>query len=191
MISLNEHSGGKPLSRINFHPHKDSYITEYMGNKNYGGVVNLFGNRFRGPSDVYRSLIQFDFSCLGCNYIPPGSHIVSAQVQLHIYRNEAPWATTLNAYMVKQNWHEFTVNWNNQPLCSGTVSGQVQVEPGYLGYIWLDVTDLTRGWYDGTYVNRGLMIKGKEDIDGILGFYSREYPDSTLWPRLIVNYHSN
>jgi hypothetical protein len=186
---LNNQMESKHPIKINFHPRRDSYITEYSSSKNFGGAANLFGNRFKGPGDKYRSLIQFDFTSLGHNYLPPGSDIVLAVVQLYLFRNEISRLTTLNAYMIKQNWHEFTVNWNNQPLCDTTPSGRVQIEPGYLGTVRLEITDLVRGWYDGSFVNFGLMIKGSEDFDGILGFYSREYADSTLWPKLTVEYH--
>lgn len=106
-----------------------------------------------------------------------------------MFRNEAPSATSIYAYMVKQNWHEFTVNWNNQPLCAATPSGQLTIQPGYTGTVLLDITDLARSWYDGSCVNFGLVLKGQENIDGILGFYSREYADSTQWPKLTIEYY--
>lgn len=186
---MSKQSHGKHPSRITFHPRKDSYITEYNAAKNYGGAANLFINRFQGPRDKYRSLIQFDFGCLGGNYIPPGSDIVSAKVELHMFRNEANGAITINAYMVKQNWHEFTVNWNNQPLYAAAPSGDLTIQPGYSGLVLLDITDLTRRWYDGSCVNFGLLLKGHETTNGILGFYSRDYVDSTLWPKLAVEYY--
>lgn len=186
---MNNQMESKRPIKIIFHPRRDSYITEYSNSKNYGGAANLFSNRFKGPEDKYRSLIQFDFTCLGHNYLPPGSDIVSAKVQLYQFRNETARTTTLSVYMIKQNWHEFTVNWNNQPLCAPTPSGRLQMEPGYTGIIRLEITELVRGWYDGSIVNFGLMIKGSEDSDGILGFYSREHADSTLWPKLAVEYH--
>jgi len=125
----------------------------------------------------------------GGNYIPPGSDIVSAKVLLHMFRNETRQPTPLKAYMVKQLWHEFTVNWNKQPLYADTPSGTTTIQPGYLGLIFLDVTALVRGWYEGSFANMGLVLKGPENRDGILGFYSRDHEDSTLWPRLAVEYY--
>lgn len=186
---MNNQWESKHPSQITFQPRKDSYITQYNDNKNYGGATSLFSNRFQGPRDIYRSLIQFDFACLGGNYIPPGCDIMSGQLKLNLFRNEALRGITLSAYMVKQNWHEFTVNWNNQPLHAGIISGQTTTQPGYLGTVSLDITDLVRGWYDGSYVNFGLILRGSEDTDGILGFYGREHADSTLWPKLTVEYY--
>ncbi len=175
--------------KIFFPPKKDSYVAEYNPGKNYGGLSYLFCGRFQGPGDIYRSLIQFDFTSLGGNYIPPGSDIVSAKVLLHMFRNETREPTILGAYMVKQLWHEFTVSWSTQPLFADTPTGTTTIKPGYLGLVCLDVTALVRGWYDGSIANMGLLLRGPENRDGILGFYSREHEDSTLWPRLAVEYY--
>ena len=188
MISLSNYEWSSSLSVISFYPRKDSYITEYNGNRNFGGTPYLFANRFKGPQDVYRTLIQFDFNSLGYNQILPGSNIISAQLQLYLHRNELPSGIDLDVHMIKQNWHEFTVNWNNQPIFSENAVAQVRVGPGYHGMVVIDITDLAKWWYEGTYVNQGLLLKGTEEMDGVLGFYSREHLDSTLWPRLTVNY---
>ena len=187
---MNIQGNSRHPAKIFFPPCKDSYVAEYSAGKNYGGSSHLFCNRFQGPGDIYRSLIQFDFSCLGGNYIPPGSDIVSAKLLLHLIRNETREATTLSAYMIKQHWHEYTVNWNKQPLYTNTPADTITIQPGYLGLILLDVTALARGWYDGSFINLGLVLKGPEDRDGILGFYSRDHEDATLWPRLAVEYHA-
>ena len=186
---MNMQRNGRQPVKIFFPPRKDSYVAEYSAGKNYGGASYLFCNRFQGSGDVYRSLIQFDLSCFGGNHIPPGSDIVSAKVMLHLFRNEAREATTLSAYMIKQQWHEFTVNWNKQPLYANSPADTVTVQPGYLGLVLLDVTEPARGWYDGSFINLGLVLKGPENRDGILGFYSRDHDDSTLWPRLAVEYY--
>ena len=85
-------------------PCKDSYVAEYSAGKNYGGSSHLFCNRFQGPGDIYRSLIN-SISVVWGNYIPPGSDIVSAKLLLHLIRNETREATTLSAYADQTTRH--------------------------------------------------------------------------------------
>ncbi len=180
-----------PLNKICFTPDKDAYISEYYPNQNFGERYYLFSNQFRGCNDEYRSLVKFDLCQNDCLMIPPNSFIVNACLRLWVYRNEVPacQTTDLCAYPVVQNWEELGVTWNKQPNFDGGCSYCTCVSPGCVNY-WLeiDLTDLVQDWYQGHVVNDGILLKCDEPFDSVLGFYSREYEDSTYWPRLCVTY---
>lgn len=187
-------SGGflyHPLNRICFTPTKDAYISEFYANKNFGDRFYLFTNQFQGCGDEYQSLIQFDLCQDNCRMIPPNSFIKEATLRLWVYRNEVPCGRTtdLCAYPVVQNWKEFKVTWNNRPLIDNCHSFCTTVSPGFVNdWLEINVTDLVKAWYEGCIVNDGLLLKCDEPFDSLLGFYSREFENSTYWPRLCVSY---
>ncbi|QGU00275.1 hypothetical protein SYNTR_1681 [Candidatus Syntrophocurvum alkaliphilum] len=174
---------------IYFHPIQDVYIAEFFPNQNFIQSEFLYANRFQGEGDIYRSLVQFDLCSLVCNYIPPCSSIKGAWLELPIHRNEVP--ETDNVFYVlrvKQDWNENTVTWATQPTFDPTPVGAITVEAGFFGTLYIDLTDLVRGWYEGYFVNQGILLTCNEDFDSLLGFFSTRYPDSDLWPRLAVEY---
>lgn len=178
----------QPLCSIFFHPLKDAYIAEYYPNTNFGQSPYLFTNRYQGANDIYRSLIKFDLCSLVCNYIPPCSCIQSAWLELPIFRNEIPCENTVMVFRLLDNWDEYGVTWNNQPYFDPTPIGSVIVPASYFGTLYIDLTDLVRGWYEGYYPNQGLLLTCFEQVDSLLGFFSREYPNNDLWPILGVQY---
>jgi hypothetical protein len=128
----------------------------------------------------------------------PGSDRAGASVQIidntdypTLYLAQVPCGRTtdLCAYPVVQNWKEFKVTWNNRPLIDNCHSFCTTVSPGFVNdWLEIDVTDLVKAWYEGCIVNDGLLLKCDEPFDSLLGFYSREFENSTYWPRLCVSY---
>jgi hypothetical protein len=83
-----------------------------------------------------------------------------------------------------------SVTWNDKPGFAEEY-GSVWIPSGGLGWYSLDVTDLVRGWMNGSSSNHGLMLRGPESsgIDTAwLGFTAREYPGVTDDPYLEVRY---
>lgn len=181
------------MAYITFTPSQDAYIAEYYPTANFGTVPYLYVSRYKQAGDIYRSLIQFDLCSLSCNYIPPNSCIEEAYLELPVYRNEIPAGEKVNlkVYRVLQAWDEFKVTWNTQPFTANTTDGNKDVASGYFGTVSIEITDLVKGWYDGSIVNNGLLLKGSENNNRLLGFYSREFYDSGQWPRLVICYEQN
>lgn len=180
------------MAEISFAPSQDAYIAQWFPTRNFGAVPYLYVSRYEQAGDVYRSLVQFDLCSLFCNSIPPNSCIDHACLELWIYRNEIQAGSiNLNVYRILQTWSENQVTWNNQPLIGSSADGTQSVAAGDSGKIEIDITDLAEGWYKGTIVNNGLLIKGKEDANDLVGFYSRKFPNTSLWPKLTVIYHQN
>ncbi len=176
------------MSTIFFAPVQDAYVAEWFPNQNFGAVPYLYISQYKQPGDIYRSLIQFDLCSLGCNFIPPNSCITEAKLLLPVYRNEICDYIDVNVYRVLQPWCENDVTWNTQPLVDSTSDGTEAVPSGFFGTVEICITDLVRGWYNGSIINNGLLLRGDETANNLLGFFSKEYPDTSLWPLLEVCY---
>ncbi len=178
---------------IYFAPEKDAYISQYYANNNFGEVPYLYTNRYKSAVDEYQSLIQFDFCSLGCNQVPPNSELDPNQLFLYIYRNEIPCSTRLYAYRVIQYWNELNVTWNTKPLVDySSPVGYVDIAAGYFGEVKMDLDpDVIQRWYNGYYQNNGLLLKCDAPSNSLIGFYSREFNNPDLWPKLWVCYNQN
>lgn len=187
-------SNGCCCTEICFFPSQDAYIAEFYPTTNFGEVPYLYVSQYKCPSqpcpcpDDYRSLIKFDLCSLGCNYIPPNSEICFACLELSIYRNEVPEDIEVCLFDVLAPWGEASVNWNNQPPIYPDPVDCSTVSPGNFDKLYFNVTSLVWGWYSGCCANNGLMLIGNEDFNSLVGFYSSEFPNSLLWPKLHVYY---
>lgn len=170
------------LPTIRRTPIKDAYISEYYPNQNFGGVPYLYISQYEMRNDDYRSLLQFSLRS-----IPSGRRIVRARLLLTIYRNEIPAGTRINVSLrrIVSPWREFGVTWNNQPASRFVSAFSVSSAQSPGSVIGINVSSLVRRWYNGSIANRGIVLRGNESRDSLLGFYSGE---SGSPPRLIVTY---
>lgn len=180
------------VPNIFFEPLGDTYVAEFYRDVNFGASPYLYAGRFQGPGDIYRTLLLFDLSSprLSSNLIPPGATINEAFLRLTIYLNNIPLGTTifLNAYQLLSPWSENTVTWNTQPNFNAlTPVYSAPVSSGF-GTIEFNLTNLVRGWFDGGAVNVGVLITGDEVNNRLVGFFSEQFPNTNLWPRLYVNW---
>lgn len=53
-------------------------------------------------------------------------------------------------------------------------------------YYYLDVTELVRGYVNGTYNNTGFFLKAKDENDNYIAFYSNEWSNASQRPKLVV-----
>lgn len=164
----------------------DTYISQYYGNLNFGSSSELYVSCFGGPTGIYRTLLKFDDIK---NIIPSTSTIENAEIRMFIYRNEIPSGSiSLNAYHVLENWDENSVTWNTAPLVSASSDGVVGVTIGALGWVSIPITQLAKSWYDGSITNNGVLIRGNETYDCLLGFYSKNNTDTSIWPQLLIKF---
>lgn len=181
-------------TEICFFPSQDAYISEFYPTTNFGEIPFLYVSQYDCPTvpcpcpDDYRSLLQFDLCSLGCNFIPPNSEICYAYLVLSIYRNEVPYDIDVCVHQVLQPWAELGVTWNSQPGFDPSPVDCSTVSPGDFGELYFDVCSLVRGWYSGCIANNGILLIGNEEINSLVGFFATEYPNSNLWPRLVVGY---
>lgn len=164
---------------------RDSGVYQGVPGENFGNLADMwagFGLAHCGtPVDyqVSRSLVAFDLAT-----IPGGTPIEEARLHLKVYRlcyRQPTSPRTITAYRSTDGWLEETVTWHNQPV-TGEAYGSTAI-PFLDAGKWhsIDVTNLVRGWVNGSLPNDGLIVRGPEKDDsglGWLGFYTRESDDS-------------
>jgi hypothetical protein len=130
-----------------------------------------------------RSLIRFDVSD-----IPAGTSISQAKLYLrHVnscYRNAGSYLVT--TYRATNSWSSSSVTWNNQPGYGESYgSASVSSSPG--SWYSFDVTNLVRGWVNGSVSNYGIVLRASESSStGIrLGFAT---VNSSYDPYLQITY---
>lgn len=170
------------MEHITLIPNKNVYIAEFFPDDNFAESETLFVDRFQGAGDIYRTLIQFDLRPI----MGEAKTIKSATLRLTAYRKDPVVDVTVNAYRLLSSFAEDLVTWATKPVAGIISDGDVCVTS--TGSVEIDITDLVQGWYDGSIPNNGLVLKGNETEDGVIGFLSTKYPDSTDWPKLEIQY---
>jgi RHS repeat-associated protein len=119
--------------------------------------------------------------------IPFNANIDSASLVLHVGNYTTPNASS--AYLVKDNWSEDSLTWNNQPdyyakysnIALGTISTNDSIV--------IDIAKLIPLWKSGIVENNGIMIKLDDEANGEnVVFMSSESNDSTKHPKMHLQY---
>ncbi|KUG03937.1 flagellar hook-length control protein flik [hydrocarbon metagenome] len=169
------------------HPTEDAYISQFYANTNFGGMPFLYTNRYQGPADEYQSLLKFD-GIFGKRFDKRFDHHghrrvlkFRSQLRLRIYRNEVPSSATLLVHKVLGSWSELNVTWNNRPAIDPTPIGSIVINAGFFGFIDINLDHFA------DCLDHGILLKCDEPFNSLLGFYSREFSDSSFWPQLTVS----
>ena len=130
---------------------------------------------------VARSLIQFNLAA-----IRPEATINDATLRVYLSSSYdySGHSVAIRPYRATSPWAGDTVTWSDAPTI-GESYPAVWITHGAWGWYEFDVTDLVRGWVNGTYPNYGLYLRGPESSAGWRGFATSEAPHS---PQLVVNY---
>ncbi|MCX7680588.1 MAG: DNRLRE domain-containing protein, partial [Anaerolineae bacterium] len=133
---------------------------------------------------IVRSLVRFDLSS-----IPTGATINQATLRLYLVSSwDYPNRTrTITTYRIGSSWSESGVTWNNQPS-HAEAFGSAGVTHGAWGWYAFDVTNLVRGWVNGTWPNYGIMLRGPEWSGTDSSWKSFATRESTYDPQLVITY---
>jgi hypothetical protein len=174
------------LPAVNLKAIKDAYIAEYYPEKNFGHDDSLFISRYKQEGDSFRTLLQFDVSQLYL-LLSPGAVIKQACLILSLYRNEIPTGIiTANIFKITEGWDKNVVTWNSRPSCSDQADETFIVPSQWTDLILVDITKLVRAWLKGV-PNHGIMLKGDENDNRVLGFRSTRSESMDDWPGLIID----
>jgi hypothetical protein len=169
---------------------QDTFIDNWEPGTPHGEIGEL---RLRHDG-LKRAFVQFDVS----DYIPYGSNIVEAKLDLWF-----DWASSSNfidadLYRVNRQWDEMTATWNTPwqgPGCTA-VPGDREAAPAATQRLrftkqWMtwDITDLLRQWVSGAVANNGMLLLGRGDLMREVLFRSSEFTDLTQRPKLRVKFY--
>jgi C1A family cysteine protease len=138
-------------------------------------------------TEITRSLVQFDVSS-----ILAGTSISQATLYLYLVNScdIGERTHTATVYRTKASWSESSVTWNTKPGYAEAY-GSASIPSRTWGWYSFDVTNLVRGWVNGSFANYGLMIRGPEssgDDSARLGFSTRNAPGTIYDPYLSIVY---
>jgi hypothetical protein len=164
---------------------QDSYISEWYPQQNFAASNTLFTGQYLRSGDIYRSLLKFDLSD-----IPRGCSIEEAELQLFLTRNEAgSEKISITVHYLLNYWNQNYVTWANQPLFNAHPDGAVSINKDTPeGFLSIDISNLVARWYNGSIINNGIILRGEESSNALVGFSSSNSANSQQWPRLRIRY---
>jgi hypothetical protein len=163
---------------------KDAHVYDGYTSHNFGDVAMLLAGA--KTSGTYRSYLEFEIDSL-----PENAVITSAKLGLYYVHNFPGLAAEIGAYTVQGAWTEYDITWDNQPAFAAVpeYSYTVPDQPTYDFRYWY-ITDLVKGWRDGSITNYGVMLKATDESsdEAWTGFQSSDYMTATEHPKLIISY---
>lgn len=155
---------------------RDSMIKEAATSENNGSLPDPLVKTNSSGMDRHRILYGFTLPV-----IPANETITSAVVRFRVVQSSN---RVVNIHRVTDIWVENTVTWANTGTDFNATS-ETSFTPSTANvYVTATVTNLVRGWRNGTFANHGLMLLGTSDADAKLT--SREWPTATERPELVI-----
>ncbi|MGB5932505.1 MAG: C1 family peptidase, partial [Anaerolineae bacterium] len=170
-----------------FYSVADACVLEGYPTTNFGNTVDMwagYDDYLEPDGKIARSLIQFDLSA-----IPTGTPIDSALLQVYLVSSyDFPGETrTITAYRIPSTWSESSVTWNTRPSY-GEAYGSASVTHGAWAWYSFDVTNLVRGWVNGTLPNYGVMLRGPEWSGYDSSWRAFSAREGSYTPQLVITY---
>ena len=181
---------------------KDTHIEVDNPTLNNGGETSFKVGEDYTSSNNFRSLLFFDLS-----EIQSDANIISAKISLYRSIIRSNNLRTLRVFRLKKDWVELEATWN---ICSTGNNWQTAGSEGAndrestdIGSLSLDTETL--GWFDfildeskiqemlseGSFSNKGFILKNDVELDDASKFFSREYMvDPALRPKLVIEFEA-
>jgi len=188
----------QPPSTMVLEPSADTYLRLSNVDDNYGLDTVLATDSETGGGNSMRTLIRFDLSA-----IPRGAVVESATLELYLFNSSGSQTDVVEAFPLLHDWVEGTGGANagaSWDLYDGVtpwatpggdhlpdaVAAFTAAAPGWKS---MDLATVAQEWVDGTLPNYGLVLASPlSSGNNEKHYYSREYLDSTLRPKLTVVY---
>ena len=134
----------------------DTYVRSSSPNSNFNGRDCIYVSPY--TSDTYYSLIKI----ASLPNLKSGDIILNASIHLtRYYGNGNYYNTLLTGYRITGAWDVDSVTYNNLPAYEGTAL-TFGISPCTDCVSDLDITSLTKDWYENPGDNHGLLLKSDE-----------------------------
>lgn len=171
---------------------RDTYINLWSENQNYGSHNTVIVRQ----GDVMAGLMYAPIN------LPPGSQVNAARLRVYIVRRTNSGYLFTSVHKVLRDWSEGGATWRlasqgepwQEPGCNGISVDRSADEIDEITFdatnAWFtfDVTSLVREWMADPASNYGLVLKGAGNVSVQYEIASREWGDSSLRPRLEIEY---
>ncbi len=165
----------------------DACVIEGYPTANLGSTIDMwagYDDYLNPDGKIVRSLVKFNLSS-----IPTGATINQATLRLYHYESwDYPDRTrTITTYRISSPWSESSVTWNTKPSYAEAY-GSAAIPWAAGAWYSFDVTNLVRGWVNGTWPNYGIMIRGPEWSGSDSSWRSFNTRESSYDPQLVITY---
>ena len=164
-------------------PIEATYISQQNPNNNFGPCEELYVGQSAIPSDTFRTLLKFDIRT-----IPLGSIIAKATLRLFLNEEESSFAKALYINRLLSNFSQNTVTWNNAPEFKHTFFSANISDNNVNNYVYVNITELVRGWYSRTIENNGILLSTLETATSKMEYFGFEDGAVSLWPTVLIEY---
>jgi len=157
---------------------KDYWATNIFDyGDNYG--VDNEQLQIGGDGDYYESLLKFNLEGLPSN-------IMSANICLYCapYADDRFSSTSMFLDRILENWQEDD-SWFNKPTSTNIITIPT---PKVNSWYEIDVTSLVKDWQNNEFENHGIILRPCDVNAKMNVFYSSDYTDPNLRPKLVVTY---
>lgn len=172
---------------------KDTYIRENSDN-NYAssGIIEI--GKTAGGVEL-RGLLEFNLTNISAS-----NTITNAIISLYLTSSSNNNNMTLKAHRITSFWNASAATWNNRTntslwstaggdYSSNFVSINITNQSTWYNFT---ITDIARGWINGTYSNYGVILLSEGASNGdYKDFNSSESAEAIYRPRIIVEYTAN
>jgi len=174
----------------------DTYLRNDFPNNNFGtGTILRVGET--SANVKYRSVIRD----LNITSITSEDSIADAKLQFYVEEFVGNSNITISAHRITQQWDESITTWNRRtsgflwyssggdydstPINSINISTQTGI------YYNITITNLVKGWLNGSYSNYGLILIATGAPGNYSGISSSEHTTPAQRPIFIVDHQSN
>ena len=172
---------------------EDAFVWDFNPNSNYGNFDNLDITAWTHTGIPYISRLFLKFNL---SPIPVSSSISSAYLSFYHnstitnYNGIHSGLNESNIQRITSSWQENLITWNNQPTT--TALNQLflpATTSGTQDFLNIDVTNLVQDMVNDPSNSFGFMMRLQTEIQyRDLLFAACEHADSTLHPKLEINY---
>ena len=175
------------LAQQTFLATADATVMQGYASQDFGDTIDMwagYDDLLNPDGKIVRSLVKFNIASLPANQV-----VTKATLRVHLvetwdFPNTSRMITT---YRITGSWLENGVNWNNKPGF-GQSYGSKSIRNDDFTWHEFDVTNLVKDWYNDTFTNHGIMLRGPEISGANSSWRSFSTREGSFRPELIIEY---
>lgn len=167
----------------------DTEVNESEPNTNYGAweFLEIWGGQTVPHTPAEQGLVYFDENIFA--ELRAANQVIDVSL-LKLYVTNLIQSGEVKTFRVAGPWDEMTVTWNTRPDSNLDMVSMSVLPPGQDIWFQTEVTDMVRSWVEATFPVHGFYVTIPEQGNSVgCQFASINHLDSTIHPRLFIEYH--
>lgn len=166
---------------------KDVVIWDTLPDQNFGDAWTIYVG-YEPAGNILRAIVRFDLSNL-----PLTAVVIDADLGFYYYSSLPSASSSIGVHQVTETWLEDLITWNNQPSSFSVAEKTTSIPAdGTFDFIYWNITDLAKGWQDGSISNYGILLRDTDEstIRARKYFYSSDHYNASQRPKLEIDYYT-